>query len=108
MYKILSIASLTMVFTVSAWAFEDPTRPPVELTLASPAASKPQIPVLSSIVYSDQRRLAVIDGRIFLEGQSKGGVSLVEVLPNNVLVQIGPEEQFTLHLGSGRINKELK
>lgn len=108
MYRILSIASLAVFVTVSAWAFEDPTRPPAEITLSAAALTKPQIPVLSSIVYSDQRRLAVIDGQIFLEGQSKGGVALVEVLPDNVLVQVGAEEQFTLHLGSGRINKELK
>ena len=108
MYRILSIASLAMLVTVSASAFEDPTRPPADLTLSSGAASAPHIPVLSSIVYSDQRRLAVIDGQIFLEGQSKGDVALVEVQPDNVLVQIGSAEQFTLHLGSGQINKELK
>ena len=108
MYRKLSIASLAMLITVPAWAYEDPTRPPADITLPSRAVSEPHIPVLSSIVYSDQRRLAVIDGQVFLEGQSKGDVALVEVLPDNVLVQIGSEEQVTLHLGSGLINKELK
>jgi MSHA biogenesis protein MshK len=107
-YRIFAITIVALFVTVSAWAFEDPTRPPADATLSSAVASEPHLPVLSSIVYSDKRRLAVIDGEIFLEGQSKGDVALVEVLPDNVLVRIGAEARFTLHLGSGQINKELK
>ena len=108
MFKIFCFVCFALVITVSVWGYEDPTRPPADITLPAAVLSDSQNPVLSSIVYSEQRRLAVIDGQIFLEGQSKGGVALVEVLPDNVLVQIGLEEPFTLHLGSGQINKELK
>jgi MSHA biogenesis protein MshK len=107
-FKIPLLIILIMFAAVCAWGIEDPTRPPAEIIASPVAADERQVPVLSSIVYSDQRRLAVINGEVFLEGQSKGGLALVEVLADNVLVQVGPEEQVTLHLGSGQINKELK
>ncbi len=108
MFRIFFIAGLTIFTAVCAWGIEDPTRPPVDVIVPIEGAVKQQVPVLSSIVYSDQRRLAVINGQVFLEGQSKGGLALIEVLADNVLVRIGPEEQVTLHLGSGQINKDLK
>ena len=108
MSKILSAAGLSMLAALCAWGIEDPTAPPADRIIASVPTGVQQVPVLSSIVYSDQRRLAVINGQVFLEGQSKGGLALVEVSADNVLVQVAPEEQITLHLGSGQINKEIK
>jgi len=107
-YRILFVLGLSIFAAVCAWGIEDPTRPPADIIASPVAAGERHVPVLSSIVYSDQRRLAVINGQVFLEGQSKGGLALVEVLADNVRVQLGPEELITLHLGSGQINKELK
>ena len=101
-------AFLLLAFSNIVFALEDPTRPPEPSAAASVSDRGMQRPVLSSIVYGKQRRLAVINGKVLLEGQSVGGVALVEVLQDNVRVQIGSAEQFTLHLGSGQINKELK
>ncbi|MCR9260018.1 MAG: general secretion pathway protein GspB [Pseudomonadaceae bacterium] len=108
MFKTLVMAGLTTFASVCAWGIEDPTRPPADVIVPSEGAVEQRMPVLSSIVYSDQRRLAVINGQVFLEGQRRGGLALVEVMADNVLVQVGSEEQVTLHLGSGQINKELK
>ncbi|XOV84054.1 MAG: hypothetical protein ACFHXK_02840 [bacterium] len=108
MYKYLFLCVFSLALSFSALGFEDPTRPPADVAPVAAAIARQQLPVLSSIVYSEQRRLAVINGQVFLEGQRKGGLALVEVLPDNVLVQIGQEPQLKLHLGSGRINKEVK
>jgi MSHA biogenesis protein MshK len=101
-------AVLLMGLSITGSAFEDPTRPPLVRATGSAAASIEQLPILSSIVYSEKRRLAVVNGHLLSEGESKEGIALLHVAPDNVRVRLGGASQITLRMSSGLIKKELK
>lgn len=74
---------LVAVSAVPAWALQDPTRPPgID---ARPAQATPLRSLsLSSIVYSADRRVAVIDGEPLREGQEANGVRVRKIYRDRV------------------------
>ena len=92
---------------VRASAVDDPTRPP---TLAPLVANQVVngLPRLNSILISKNRKLAVIGGATYSEGQRKRGLRLVSIEPSEVHVRTSDGELKTLTLSSNKIQKESK
>ena len=63
----------------------DPTRPNWYGVSTSKTQSKQ--PVLNSLVTGPQRRIAVINGELMREGESRHGFALVEILEDRVLIR---------------------
>jgi hypothetical protein len=55
-------------------------------------------PVIASILYSSGRRRAILDGRIVGEGDRVGTVTVVEILPDAVVVESPARGRRTLRL----------
>lgn len=109
MYKVrIYFSTLLLMFSANAGAFEDPTRPPLAQGSASTEVTLQPLPVLSSIIYSDSRKVAVVNGHLLGEGESKEGIALLHIAPDKVRVRVGGAQQVTLTMSSGLIKKELK
>jgi len=61
----------------------DPTRPPVAAIKSVPAAEATNIQ-LSQIIYSDSKKFALINDKRIREGETVGGFTVLEILPNKV------------------------
>lgn len=55
-------------------------------------------PVVASILYSSDRRLAMIDGRVARIGDVVGGAKIIDILPNAVIIESPRRGQRTLTL----------
>lgn len=78
------ILTLTVGATANAFAQEnDPTRPPVTVASALPEAETTDIR-LSQIIYSESKKMALINDQRVTEGDSIGGFTVLEILPNKV------------------------
>lgn len=82
--SIVILVALMLLYPLSAVhvdALTDPTRPahyrPDE---------KKQALRLDSILYSDARRVAIINGKVLSEGDSYAGAKLIKVEPHSVLM----------------------
>lgn len=82
----------------------DPTRPNW-YGLQPSIKHDPSKPILNSIISSDDRRLAVINGALMREGERKRGLLLQEVLPDRVLVVTAENELQALRLAVPKIRK---
>ena len=82
----------------------DPTRPNW-YGLQAQVQHDPKKPVLNSIISSDDRRLAVINGALMREGERKRGLLLQEVLTDRVLVVNADNELQALRLAKPKIRK---
>jgi hypothetical protein len=69
-----------------------------EDTTAAPAPPPDADPVIASILYSDARRLAVMNGRIMREGEQVGPDRIVSILPGGVVVESASKGRRTLAL----------
>jgi MSHA biogenesis protein MshK len=68
-----------------AAALQDPTQPPgLESRLAAPVPERPVS--LDSILYSQDRRVAIIEGEALREGQGVDGIRVIRIYENRVLV----------------------
>ena len=63
-------------------------------------------PHLSSIIASDERRLAVVNGELMREGELENGVLLRQVLPDRVLVVTADQRLYALKLAAPSVTKE--
>ena len=89
-----------------SWALEDPTRPPGKPALrAKPASASVQ---LDYVLFSEQRRIAQINGRLMSEGDTVAGISLEQVTADGVIVRVGNGEPKRLSLSSIKVHKEIK
>ncbi|MFK7916067.1 MAG: hypothetical protein AB8B93_19295 [Pseudomonadales bacterium] len=101
----LAVMSLTAGFAMAEEAaLTDPTRPNW-YGLQAAVKHDPKRPVLNSIISSDDRRLAVINGALMREGERKRGLLLQEVLPDRVLVVTADNELQALRLAAPKIRK---
>lgn len=66
-----------------------------------PAAVPDADPVVASILYSSDRRIAMVDGRIVRIGDTIGRSKVVDILPKAVVIQSAEGERKTLELKSG-------
>lgn len=79
-----------------SFALQDPTRPPgYQPAAATPAPQRAL--TLDSILFSDHRRVAVIDGEALREGQSSDGIRVIRIFKTRVLVSESGRERV-LHL----------
>ena len=69
-----------------------------EDTTAAPAPPPDADPVVASILYSEARRLAVMNGRIVREGEQVGPDRIVSILPGGVVVESDSKGRRTLAL----------
>ncbi len=82
-YRLL-LPLLLLLVPPSAWALEDPTRPP-EFRNGGPApAAKQRSYDLASIVIGPDRRVAVIDGVARQEGERFDGARVRRIHPDRV------------------------
>ena len=102
---LLQLCVLFLFWAPCAYGIEDPTRPPSKaqpVTTVAVAAPK-----LDSILHGPERRLAMINGRVMLEGQRIGGIVLEEVETNEVVIRTGGK-RMRLSLTGKNIIKEEK
>jgi MSHA biogenesis protein MshK len=75
-----------------AHALQDPTRPPgPQATVAKPAPERSL--ALDSILFSKDRRVAVIEGEALREGQGFDNVRVIRIYTNRVLVMDNGRER---------------
>lgn len=77
---------------------KDPTQPPGAArrrvaSVGNAAKVKLKVPILTSILTSDQRRLAVINGKLVREGDQVAGMTLVRVSKDEVQLQARKQTQ---------------
>ena len=94
----MSLANLAAVLLASAcWldtpafgqALRDPTEPPasVEGSARAGAAAVPSGPLLQSVILSEGRRLALIDGKTYQQGDKLGDVTIAAISSNEVTLR---------------------
>ncbi len=74
----------------------DPTQP--NWFGLSKTKSKPKGPVLNSLVTGTQRRIAVINGELMREGDSRHGITIQEILADRVLITTSAGSKKVLKL----------
>ncbi|WP_241956505.1 hypothetical protein [Marinobacter maroccanus] len=80
----MAVGSLA-VCVGAAHALQDPTRPPgTQATVAKPAPERAL--ALDSILFSKDRRVAVIEGEALREGQGVDNVRVIRIFADRVLV----------------------
>ncbi len=87
---------------------KDPTRPE---GLAEPVTGRSAnvvLPTLNSVLIGDDRKLAVIDGRIMAEGDVSNGVLVRRISADRVVVTLNNSPQVTLLLDAVGIHKEAR
>jgi hypothetical protein len=89
MVLITIILSLVPVLGVAE--LNDPTKPP------DVAASSLGTLVLSAVIISPENKLAVINGKIFHEGDTVNGMKVISIEANSVDLA-SPQEKLTLTL----------
>lgn len=68
---------------LSAHAARDPMRPP--LPAAGPAAARiAPVPALTAVIGSDERRVAIVNGRVVREGDTIDGLLILAVLEGGI------------------------
>jgi len=87
---------------------EDPTRPLRKPAAAAGSAVPAGRPTLHSVLVGRDRRHAVIDGRRLSEGESHGGVRVLEIHPNRVVVSTANSPRLVLEITNARMHKELR
>ena len=82
----LGLALCSVFFCAGpAHALQDPTRPPgPQATVAQPSPERSL--ALDSILFSKDRRVAVIEGEALREGQGFDNVRVIRIYANRVLV----------------------
>lgn len=86
MYKFLIAVALGVFASASAAeSLRDPTRPPQS---GGAQASVTRSMTLESIIFSDQRRVAVIDGQSLREGEALRGARVLRIHPDRVELRV--------------------
>lgn len=89
-------ASGALVVPAGAQGLPDPTRPPATMYNASSASAAPlapQLPQLQSVLVSQGRRVAVIDGETYRAGDTYKGKRVAAVGEDEVVLVQGKQRQ---------------
>jgi len=89
---------------VSAWALDDPTRPPGYALPSAAGTAKTSPWRVNEIVIAKGRRHAVINGRRVRVGDRIRGARLVAIQPDAVHLQ-SPSRRWVLPLLNGTVHK---
>lgn len=98
------IVVLTVVQTQVAWSFDDPTRPGGYQT---PVTKSFKGARLESVLISQQRKVAIIDGKSYQPGDSVAGAKLMTIEPHRVTIRKG-SKTIELKLLDVDIKRESK
>lgn len=86
----------------------DPTRP-LRGASSTPGRTDPgEVPQLTSVLISAERRLAVIDGAVLQEGEERDGLKVWKISADRVVVSVAGRQPVTLLLDKARIDKDLR
>ena len=96
----------------TGFAESDPTRPK-DLSITTDEQSSesgmPAKPRLTSILIGPHRRLAIIDGHLLAQGQSRSGLQVMKVLDDRVILRLIEDgRDVTLKLGGSNMQKEMR
>ena len=91
--------------TGTVFAIEDPTKPPVSTSL--PLAETMAWPKLQSILFGEERRLALLSDQLYAEGDEGEGFEVVRIFERGVVVRMQGEIR-RLSLNRAKIHKEVK
>lgn len=94
---------------VSADVPRDPTEPSrwVPAQVADDSESL-TLPVLTSVLIGEDRKLVVIDGRVMREGDQLGAVKVWRIESDHAVVSIGGRSPLKLWLNKHDMNKEVQ
>jgi len=107
MRRLLSLAAV-LALPALADTLADPTQPPASWrSNATHEHSGGAAPKLTSILVSEARRVAVIDGVAIREGQSANGITVVHIDKTWVDARIG-DSPLRLRLADANVTKESR
>lgn len=86
---IAAILLLALAGTAAAQTLRDPTRPPGRVARGEPASSGGF--VLQSILNSQERKAAVINGKVVGPGESVDGFMLIGIAENEAVLKNGSD-----------------
>ena len=94
---------------VSADVPRDPTEPSrwVPSRVADDSESL-TLPVLTSVLIGEDRKLVVIDGRVMSEGDQLGAVKVWRIESDHAVVSVGGRSPLKLWLNKHDMNKEVQ
>jgi len=90
----------------SSRAIKDPTRP-ISMVQIRQSHNK-VLPALKSILNSQHRRLAIIDGHVLAEGDEVAGIRLLEIDGYGVVLSVDGGVPISIPLGTVSIRKDIK
>ena len=105
------MTGLLVMFALAAHATDSERRDPTAPERWTPAASVVEpadLPVLSSVLISEQRRLVIIDGQLLGEGEQSGDIRVWQIKPDHAVVSIGGGSATRLWLDKHDLNKEVQ
>lgn len=102
-----SIALIVMLSIPVASELRDPTRPPGYGGASVPRAQD-RAPTLRSIVHGSERALALIDNVYMREGERRGGIEILKIYPERVLIRLPSGRERTLTLAAQGVKKEFQ
>ena len=86
-----TLLGFTIVARVSAQTLDDPTRPYRAPASNGPAGEARRSFELSGVLLSSSRRIAVINGELYREGDTVDGARVVRIDPRSVRLQRGDQ-----------------
>lgn len=94
MYRYLLAAALAAL-PAAVGALDDPMRPPMASSAGRGKVIRSEEPglALTATTIARDRRVAVINGKSVIEGDSVGGAKVVEILPTQVRLRQGESEK---------------
>jgi len=104
----------SVVASPTSSLLRDPTRPPgkrvlVQADTGKPVAAPAPKPKLTSILISQARRLAVINGQLLREGDAIAGMTLEQVAKHQVRLRTANgSKALVLQLPSAQIGKDYR
>ena len=94
------VAAVCVTRAIAADIPSDPMRPD---TLQGVAVSAPARYRVNSIIVSDERRIAIVNGRRVGVGDSIGGATVVSISKAEVIVDVdGSEQSLRVNTGAGQ------
>ena len=87
------VVALLAAAPAAAQALNDPTRPPNASAAGSPDAEPPPGMQLQSVLISQRRRLAIINGQTVALGDTVGEAKVVKITETEVVLQKGSETE---------------
>ncbi|PLX92011.1 MAG: hypothetical protein C0620_09820 [Desulfuromonas sp.] len=100
------VLALFMMAPLSANAWHDPMRPQGQPALATQAKPDSEFTV-TSILLSQQRRVAVLNGRVVTVGDTIDQCRVVRISPDTVTLQQG-DKRYELRLQTAQAGQVIK